>query len=1060
MVCETRSLRDTTKWNSTSTLFIYLSAEGHVVTLNIPHFTTRKNTSIDVPLHHVLVFLGINSRAAFSKYLFPPHIAVIPGARKFLDRVMDSMDWTTAEEAVYALYCAKLEKTRAKVRESIQSMFDYQFLSHCDYGEGNEAKLHFFGACLRKLALVDLKLAAPDDRDHMCNKQALCAGSLLAQLDRQLWRNNIVEQASTMLRHMKQHKVIDVNAMLAPTRFTAKQDHHFNSGEWSIYSQNAKQGYLQLKTDANDFSCYEQIGRVSKPIKRDVKNKQPRYLHKSARGIFCCSATPDGAPTGLINNLALFARLSKGNDVVLIARILHSLGCFDPRATGLRPEKDDVGFADVRQEAFKGLSEARGSGARRRRLVAASAGVSGGDPRPYHHTVYVNGNAVGCLKPGVSVAQFLRTYRQLRRRFVMPRDSSICFDERLNAVKVRCDIGRFIQLFIIASEAHRVADIVDASRKIGSNPCVELHAAGVAEWIDPWEEDECVVADCMDDLINAPRGYYTHAMLTATAILGPAASMIPSADRNQAPRNSYHSGAQQKQVVQQIDDVNQPRYLAPTIVMSTCNAQFPLMQTKYEQATTTLRKTATGYNVVVALKSEGKNQEDSVVKNRAALQRGQDLREEFVQVTVRTMINNNTTYMKPGLDASHRKLGARAARGGGRTVSGMAARAARVRHMEVVRGKELVDDDCYQAIGANGFPRKGQYIEAGQVILGRVNKTYEQDDENNEVVRYRCSSIVSDKSGVVHSIITNTNKDFHVVIFRLYSLHSPVTGDKYSSRHGQKGTLSCAEPMQDMPFSRSGIVPDIIINPHAIPSRMTIGHLLETIASKLAAVEGIPVIDGTSFDKEVTIENVGDRLEEAGFARGGEEEYYCGMTGRRYKTQIFTGIVFYEVLKHLAAKKAHARGPRGPIVAQTKQPTDGKKLGGGLRLGEMERDALISHGSAYLYRNLSVVNSDPATLYYCRTCRQQVNPPSEWLGEQETHLCSNPRCRSDDVVAINTTWSHNLLAHELRCLGISLEYEIIQSIEAAHNAAQLRDPQHFSFDVEEGPRNEEQGIFQ
>jgi DNA-directed RNA polymerase beta subunit len=300
-----------------------------------------------------------------------------------------------------------------------------------------------------------------------------------------------------------------------------------------------------------------------------------------------------------------------------------------------------------------------------------------------------------------------------------------------------------------------------------------------------------------------------------------------------------------------------------------------------------------------------------------------------------------------------------------------------------------------------------------------------------EKVEYRCASVVSDKSGTVVDIIVDTNKDVRVVIFKLFSLNVPVMGDKYTSRHGQKGTISCLEPHTDLPFSRSGMVPDLIINPHAIPSRMTIGHLLEAMVCKASAMRGIAVSDGTSFSNEWTAESVGESLQQLGFARGGEEEFYCGVTGKRYFCKIFVGPTFYECMSQLGAKKAHARGPRGPTIALTKQPTDGKKSGGGFRFGEMERDATFSHGAGHTFKNLTVYNSDNAVLYFCRTCRQQAVPPPEWGNSIETHRCTNALCRSNQVVSINSTWAHNVVMHELRCLNIMTEYDVTMSIETS-----------------------------
>ena len=228
--CEIRSLRDTTKWNSTSTLFIYLLDNSDRIVLHVPSFSTRNNsTLLDVPLLDTLLMLGIRDTEQIRAYLYPPHIDVSDTQRDYLNGVLSELDWSTTVESVLAFYSTKLGKTV----ESVQSTFNYMFLSHCDYGdaESNESKLHFFAACLRKLAAVALGEQEEDDRDHLANKQVQGAGQLLATLNRQLWRNYVVEQNSGLSNSMQQQKIIDVHSMLsAKSKPTARLMTHFHTG--------------------------------------------------------------------------------------------------------------------------------------------------------------------------------------------------------------------------------------------------------------------------------------------------------------------------------------------------------------------------------------------------------------------------------------------------------------------------------------------------------------------------------------------------------------------------------------------------------------------------------------------------------------------------------------------------------------------------------------------------------------------------------------------------------------------------------------------------------------
>jgi DNA-directed RNA polymerase II subunit RPB2 len=203
----------------------------------------------------------------------------------------------------------------------------------------------------------------------------------------------------------------------------------------------------------------------------------------------------------------------------------------------------------------------------------------------------------------------------------------------------------------------------------------------------------------------------------------------------------------------------------------------------------------------------------------------------------------------------------------------------------------------------------------------------------------------------------------------------PQMGDKFASRHGQKGTIGLTLRQEDLPFTAEGIVPDIIINPHAIPSRMTIGHLMECLQGKAAALGDYAgrkfrgsYAPATPFESDrVTTKDISARLHALGYQRHGNEVMYSGHTGRRLETQIFVGPMFYQCLKHLVADKMHAR-PRGQVQSISRQPTEGRSRNGGLRFGEMERDCMISHGAAHFLRERLFLHSDFYQAYVCSSC--------------------------------------------------------------------------------------------
>ena len=436
---------------------------------------------------------------------------------------------------------------------------------------------------------------------------------------------------------------------------------------------------------------------------------------------------------------------------------------------------------------------------------------------------------------------------------------------------------------------------------------------------------------------------YTHCEIHPSMILGICASIIPFPDHNQSPRNTYQS-AMGKQAMGVYITNYQLRM--DTLAHVLYYPQKPLGITRSMEYLH-FRELPSGINATVAIACySGYNQEDSVIMNQSSIDRG-----FFRSVFYRSYKDEERKmFGQPeGKDDSERF---------------------EKPNPEVCEGMRKSD---YSKLDDDGLVLPGTRVSGDDIIIGKtapIDPTKDDSKMDASQGRFQrrdsSTALRSSEAGYVDQVMLTTNQDGRKFVkVRVRSVRIPQIGDKFASRHGQKGTIGLTMRQEDMPFSEQGITPDIVVNPHAIPSRMTIGHLVECLLSKVSALTGDEG-DATPFTS-VTVDEISKLLMNFGYQKRGFETMFNGHTGRKLESSIFLGPTYYQRLKHMVDDKIHARA-RGPVALLTRQPMEGRARDGGLRFGEMERDCMISHGVASVLKEKLMDASDAFRVHVCDMC--------------------------------------------------------------------------------------------
>ncbi|MEM3374544.1 MAG: DNA-directed RNA polymerase subunit B [Candidatus Woesearchaeota archaeon] len=587
--------------------------------------------------------------------------------------------------------------------------------------------------------------------------------------------------------------------------------------------------------------------------------------------------------------------------------------------------------------------------------------------------VFLNGKFIGTVDdPKKLVDSFIEERRKGKIHYSI----NILYEEESNSVFIESTKGRAIRPLIVVKNGKPL--LTDRHlEQLEKNEITfsDLVNQGIIEYLDAMEEEKALIAFYEEEL--TPE--HTHMEILPLAIVGLCTSLVPFGNFNQSTRLNAGS-KNQKQAL--------GFYVANYLIRMDMDVnllhepQIPIVQTIMHKSSE-YEKHPSGQNVVLAIISfDGYNMEDSIILNRASVDRG------FAR----------STYYRPVISEELRYPG------------GLTDEIC-IPDKDVKGYKSERD---YRFLEADGIIYPEAVVEEGDVIIGKTSppRFLNSMDEYNLATSSRRESSVAMKhgeKGVVDFVLITENEEGNKLVqARVRDQRIPEIGDKFTSRHGQKGVVGLIVDPADMPFSASGIVPDIIFNPHGIPSRMTIAHLIELLGGKVGSLAG-RYIDGTSFEAE-SHEDLRKELAKLGFREDGTETFYNGRTGEMMKAQIYVGNMYYQKLKHMVANKIHARA-RGPVQLLTRQPTEGRAKEGGLRLGEMEKDTFVAHGASMLLKER--FDSDRTIVPICEQCGLTA------VHEEFKNRSYCPVCGENAPVSnVEMSYAFKLLLDELKSLGI------------------------------------------
>src|SRR3989344_4883365 len=600
---------------------------------------------------------------------------------------------------------------------------------------------------------------------------------------------------------------------------------------------------------------------------------------------------------------------------------------------------------------------------------------------PEGNDIFLNGRFIGCVN-AENANEFVKQVREKRRKREFPLQMNIRNNSYFESIIISTESGRVLRpLIIVDNGMPQLRDEHLIQLEQNEMKWDNLIKQGIIEYLDASEEEDALVALYEEEL----TAKHTHLEIDPMDMLGVVTSLVPYANHDQSSRLNRGSKTQ-KQALGLYASNYHCRLDTDVSIL-----QYPQKPIVRSFVYDTLNTYPAGQNLVVAIMTaDGYNMEDALVFNKGSLDRG--VGRSFYYRPYSTVEMNYAGGLKdeiaiPEKDASGYK-------------------------MEALY-KHLEDDGII-------YPEAN--AEEGEVLIGKMSppKFLSEAREISVKTKKEASVVMrQEERGTVDSVfITEDNEGNRIVQVKTRDHRVPELGDKFATSHGQKGVIGAIIPEEDIPFTSKGIRPDVLFNPHGLPSRMTIGYLLELLAGKVGCLRG-EIVDGTPFTGE-TKKELEEQLKELGFRYDGKETMYSGITGERIKVRIFIGNLYYLKLKYMVGNKMHGRAS-GKIALLTRQPIEGRSRGGALRLGEMEQEALVAHGAALLLKER--YDSDKVVLHVCTKCGALA------IEDNIRNKTVCQLCNSEDVESVEVSYAFKLLIEELQGLHIHTTFGLKNKYE-------------------------------